>query len=386
MFFPIEIIGITFIIFALLLDKAENSPYRVFLISLLFSIAGQTKEVFAFTSLGYLFILVSRKNKLFLNIILFISATFLIYFIEFFYLSVTNSLDSYRQVLKYKSFMFGLDPYLFFIKNPGRFSLNWIFNYTFLGFFSVILLAVLFTKLVIMRRIQVRHFKFLLKENQTEIIILFFICLGVLLQSKGIKGHYAVALTPILFLCVINSIYNKHISAGVYTKLVMCLLLIFPNIETQISSVAHMYKVIVNFKENMRMLESKESTNQFELPVNDCLQVAYGWKAGAYYYYSGATPCSKYFISSLVFNNPNLWSDFQKTLLKNPPSEIFYDKFGAAVDIDMFEKSVFPYRKVLDSCYNASEIPSLYKRKVGIEVWMRECIDTQLRKMDQGIS
>jgi hypothetical protein len=384
MFFPIEIIGITFIIFALLLDKAKNSPYRVFLISLLLSIAGQTKEVFALTSLGYLFILMSRKNKLFMNISVFILATFLIYFIEFVYLSVTNSLDSYRQVLEYKSFMFGLDPYLFFIKNPGRFSLNWIFNYTLLGYFSGILLAVLFIKLVIIRRIQVRHFKFLLKENQTEIIILFFICLGILLQSKGIKGHYALALTPILFLCVINSIYNKHISAGVYTKLVLCLLLIFPNVETQISSAAHLYKVIVNFKGNIRMLESEESKNQFQLPVRECLQVAYGWKAGAYYYYSGATPCSKYFLSSLVFNNPNLWSDFQKTLLKNPPSEIFYDKIESAVDINMFEKSVFPYRKVLKNCYNTSEIQSLYKRKVDGEVWMRECINAQLDKMNQS--
>jgi hypothetical protein len=106
--------------------------------------------------------------------------------------------------------------------------------------------------------------------------------------------------------------------------------------------------------------------------------VAYGWKAGAYYYYSKGNPCSPYFLSGLVANNKQIWSEFRRTIIENPPSEIYYDTFMTGLDVHSFEKNIFPYSKIIENCYLTTSNPKLFSSSSNSAKGTQKCIELQL--------
>ncbi len=129
-------------------------------------------------------------------------------------------------------------------------------------------------------------------------------------------------------------------------------------------------------------LESPAAMSKFQfiaahIPVGGCAQTAYGWDAGNTYMYTHSNPCSRYFLSDLL-TDPEVDREFRSDLVAHPPDVIVYDTSLMDFDPRVFEQEVFPYTAVLQACYAASDVPTVYLSRYG-PAQQSQCIVVQLR-------
>jgi len=379
MFFPIEIMCISFIIYALLLDNSNPSSTTIFIIAILLGISGQTKESFALTSVAYFLVLIWRRHNMLRNLFSFISGTAFVYLIVLFFLIGSNSFAPYLEVMNYKSvvFKFALNHYVFELS--PRFFVNWISKYTLFGIWSLIPLFILIISLLRSRRYQlIKYPRIYIRNNLVPLVFLIAIVFGILIQNKGVTGHYALSLYPILAILILRVIYSLHSRNREKLLVLLLIILTLPRLDVGTHSFNHLKNNILQLQSNVSNMESSKSLIPFNFRVTRCLQVAYGWKAGAYYYYSKGNPCSPYFLSGLVANNKQIWSEFRRTIIENPPSEIYYDTFMTGLDVHSFEKNIFPYSKIIENCYLTNSNPKLFSSSSNSAKGTQKCIELQL--------
>jgi hypothetical protein len=128
-------------------------------------------------------------------------------------------------------------------------------------------------------------------------------------------------------------------------------------------------------------LESTASLQRYAVMASHlngtgCLQVAYGWDAGAAYIYTETNPCSRHFLANLLTDDV-VRAEFKRDILTRPPDVIVYETDMAGLDVQSFEKTVFPYSAVLAQCYAATDTPTVFVARRG-PVEESRCIGDQL--------
>jgi hypothetical protein len=382
MFFPSEIIGVTLILSALyLLDK--NNYSQLFIPFLLMNIAGQTKEIYVFVPLFISVYLVFHGIKFIKIFSAYIASFLFVALIAIMFLYKTQALEEYLTVLNYKSDVFKIDFMVNFIKLPVIFLFTYIQHYTFFGIFTLLFLVLLIIFLSIKNKwtgVTYEQVKLKLSELRNfisisviNLTVFISILLGLLWQGSGFVEHYALALIPFILLLIVR-FFRSALIKNRFLNLFICFLMFSPNYNTILTTTQQMFSNIQESKRLIALINSEENARDLVFPIPRCLQVAYGWSAGIYYYYNKTVPCSKYFLSTLTIRDTKLANNFKKDILLNPPSNIIYNTAGAGLDVSLYESTVFPYKIIIDNCYKPTLKENLFIEKYSDQFSMQVCI------------
>ena len=180
---------------------------------------------------------------------------------------------------------------------------------------------------------------------------------------------------------IIYDLFVANYSSNKVITVITCLILFIPSLNV-LNSTSR--QILANFNDMPKLVYkiiSEEEAKQFQLPVKRCLQVAYGWNPGVYYYYNQIDPCSRFYLVSHLLIDKELASSFRNDLINNPPSEIIYQTARSGIDFQLFESSVFPYTNVLNNCYIKSQAPNLYIEKYNETAMLVSCIEYAIRSL-----
>jgi len=386
MFFPSEIIGFDFILLSLLILRRAESFKRLFLGLLLASIAGQTKEVYLFCSLALALYLITANLNRTKVVVAFVTANLVVALVGLCFLIKTHALGQYLEMTRIKSEMFQLDPVYNFLKFPILAVVSYTSQYTLLGIATPLFLGLLLLVVFSVSRSQAgTGFTFIkfsnLKIEQDVrglLLILAAIILGFTWQGKLPTEHYAISLLPIITLVLISLLDQFQLKSK--NVFFIAALILFPNVGILTTTAQSIVQNTIDSRSLIDKIITGEGAKKFKVPVARCLQVAYGWESGAYYYYSNTRPCSKYFLSPLIVGSNRLTNDLVLELAKNPPSEIIYNPEGAGLNVSDFESAVFPYSRVLENCFYQYGSSSLYKSRSTEKSKTANCIKSVFEK------
>lgn len=387
MFFPSEIIGVTLILAAINLLSKKNT-FCYFLGFICCHIAGQSKDVFIFSAFAIVIHLFLHGIKSIKVISLFSTSFFLVLSIEYIFLRRISALDSYMAIIQSKSEIFEINPEVNLIKLPIIFILSYMENYTLSGFITplIFIIVLLIDWKVAKRNKKINTHRNVLWESIKLInlnkLLASSILFGMLWQGAGFGEHYALALMPFMII-IIYDLFVANYSSNKVITVITCLILFIPSLNV-LNSTSR--QIMANFNDMPKLVYkiiSEEEARQFQLPVKRCLQVAYGWNSGVYYYYNRINPCSRFYLVSHLLIDKDLASSFRSDLLNNPPSEIIYQTARSGIDFQLFESSVFPYTNVLNNCYIKSQSPNLYIEKYNETAMLVSCIEYAIRSLSR---
>ena len=367
MFFPSEIVGLVLVLLSILLLRSASTYPRIILGMTLAIIAGQTKEVYIFCAFSFVLYLGLNKKSLLKVLSSFVISIVLVALGGIFFLMRIGALSAYIETTSIKGSMFQLDPVNSFIKLPLLSVVGYLRNYTLLGLFTPILIGLLLIYIYINKidRLKVRHREYsriyLTPDFQILLMVLGAVVVGLIWQGKIPTQHYAVSLLPFTLLAIIVLLHQ--LKGNPLPLAVLTVILVAPSIQTVEVSSKSVLENVSNARILLQKIISREGAAKFTVPVSRCLQVAYGWESGAYYYYSNSKPCSRYFLSPLIADNPQLSNEFRKEMIRNAPSEIIYITEGAGLDILDFEESIFPYSRILRNCYTKTSSEFLFQSR-----------------------
>ncbi len=385
MFFPSEIIGVTLILAAIIFLSKQNTLFY-FLSFLCCHIAGQTKDVFIFSAFAIAIYLFLQGINLIKVTFLLSSSILLVLFIEYIFLMRIEAVHSYIGVIESKSRIFQVNPEVTLIKLPIKFILSYIENYTLAGVMTPIILVIVS---LIHRRFTLRKDKIINHRNlflkfitliNLNWLITTSILFGMLWQGAGFGEHYALALMPFIIIIIYDLLIANYSSQKVIT-IITCLFLLVPSLDVLNSTSRHILKNFNDMPKLVHNIISEQESKLFQLSVKRCLQVAYGWNPGVYYFYNQINPCSRFYLANHLLSDKDLATNFRKDLRDNPPSEIIYQTTRSGIDFQLFERTVFPYTIVLSKCYVKSELPNLYIQKFSESRMLVNCIQDASRGM-----
>lgn len=385
MFFPSEVIGIDLILLSGLLLRTPKSVPRIFTAFTLSAIAGQTKEVYLFCSLGFLIYTIRMQSRFVKLFTIFVLSQFFVLIGAILFLNETDALTSYLTMTSDKSHMFTVDPLQNLIKLPILSMRNYLQNYTLLGFVTPLCLSLAYASRIL--RFVTRsdtHLRFRMRirtidrgaDSELLKVTLVSILLGLVWQGKIPNEHYAISILPIICLLVFRWLSNNPRKSFWIT--IFSIAMTLPSLSNTCMALQITIQNTLNAGHLVSKIVKNQDHQNFTVPVTRCLQVAYGWESGAYYYYSGTKPCSKYFLSPLLEGNSALSSRFRNEMLINPPSEIVYQPKDAGLDVQQFEKSVFPYAQILERCYSKAEFRDGFRSLSSSKTETSECIKSVL--------
>lgn len=385
MFFPSEIIGVTLILAAIMLLSNSNKLFY-FLGFVLCHIAGQSKDVFVFSALAIAVYLILQGLNLIKVIFLFSSSLFLVLSIEYLFLMRINAVGSYLEIIEFKSEIFKVNLEVTLIKLPIKFMLSYLESYTLAGFMTplILVIASLAYRRVIRRDEKFINHRKLILKSLTLINLNGFVAasilFGLLWQGAGFGEHYALALMPFIII-IIYDILHKSYSKQKIIPVITCLFLLIPNPNVLNFTSRQILENFSNMPKYFHKIISEQDSDQFRLRIKRCLQVAYGWNPGVYYFYNQMNPCSKFYLANHLLADKDLVIKFRKDLLQNPPSEIIYQTARSGINFKLFEETVFPYPIILTNCYVKSELPNLYTQKFNEPNMLANCIQNAFRNM-----
>ncbi|MEY4571714.1 MAG: hypothetical protein RLZ10_925, partial [Bacteroidota bacterium] len=385
MFFPSEIIGVTLVLAAIIFLSKQNTIFY-FLGFLCCHIAGQTKEVFVFAAFAIAIYLILQGINTIKVIFLFSSSLVLVLFIEYLFLMRIKAVGSYLEIIEFKSEIFKFNLEVTLIKLPIKFLLSYLDNYTLAGLMTPLIIVIVS---LIQWRITRRNEKFANLGNLSlkfiasinlNCLLAISIFFGMLWQGAGFGEHYALALMPFIIIVIYHLLiasYSKHKLIAIIT----CWFLLIPSVDILNLTSRQIFKNFNNISMSFPKIISEQETDQFQLAVKRCLQVAYGWNPGVYYFYNKINPCSRFYLANHLIADKDLAIKFRKDLVENPPSEIIYQTARSGIDFELFEKTVFPYPLIISNCYVKSEIPNLYIQKFNENKKLVNCIQNALKNM-----
>ena len=382
MFFPSEIVGLVLVLLSILLLRGAVTYPRIIFGMTIATIAGQTKEVYIFCAFALVVYLVINKIGFLKVLLSYMVSNIIVALGGIFFLQRLGALSAYIETTTIKGSMFQVDPINSFIHLPVLSMASYLRNYTLLGLFTPILFGLLliyihinkFVKFKARRRVCLQIFW--TPDLQLLLLVLGAVLVGLVWQGKIPTQHYALSLLPFMLLTMLVVLHQQR--GNSLALAILAILIITPSAETLETSSRSVLNNTSNSKILLKQIVSGESAEKYKIPVSRCLQVAYGWESGAYYYYSKSQPCSRYFLSPLIAGNPRLSTEFRKGMIKSAPSEIIYITEGAGLDVLNFEESVFPYSRVLRSCYTTTGSEVLFKSRFQGLVETSNCIKSVL--------
>lgn len=396
-----ETVGLVFVFLSLLLVFSQ--PSRItswFLAGMLLQFASQVKEVYVFTPIFFA-AFVWLDNRFHVREVL---TAFLGWcaggLIVFLLLYVSNAHVAYLDVLAFKADAFQVrDPVtmvLRMIKGLAAFSGLRLKFYLF--FVPSLILLIVFVL-----RARARGKPFGLRAGSKAhvasvfALLLLAVMVGFAWQGKPPSGHYAVSIffPYLLFICAWFAALREMFPAIAKPKktglgpgtISLVLLLWFcvvltpgPKVPAQASQqiVSHIKGGGFSIPE----LESEEALSRYRfvtsnLQEGDCLQQVYGWAAGAAYLYTGTKPCSRHFLANLITNETTA-NEYVQDLQQSPPTVVIYNPAGADLDVEFFEKSIFPWGEIVSNCYRPTEFATIFVASVQLD-GVENCIMEVLR-------
>jgi hypothetical protein len=358
MFFPLEIVCSTLILIAVLLRISAKefglkliTCYSLILLSSLF------RENYFFVFIGFLLfdIMVLGRIKIIFKSFLF--AFMITYGFAFMILHKAGLWNYYFEISQFKSRAFGIDISSlihFFVLNKYSIIINLVMIFS-------IYIGILY------------HWKNKLnlvfyKENPKLFLFwLLMVCMytGSIIQAKSFSGHYLLSFWPFFLiywhglLSFVSKSASRH---ATYYKVVIALLIsIVPLNQLFKDDLPTVLYGAFSSAKGAFLYENLELKKDFELPISDCLMVAYGWATGSYYLYSDVSPCNRYFLPSLIASDPQTISKFREAMFLDPPLQILFEPGAHDGNLEEFNSKVFDYPKVITNCYAATEIKNLFR-------------------------
>lgn len=198
-------------------------------------------------------------------------------------------------------------------------------------------------------------------------LVFVAVALGFIWQGAPLIRHYAVAVIPPLFLllaAVLAWVWPKaRTLPGAWAVIAPAVLLI--GTAPAVGYLLWAGGAITGYSPGRLIaaaqnLESREDLEAFDqiaqaTSAQDCIQVAYGWSASAYYWYSEREPCARFIVPPLDLS-PELRTEYQEALIANPPPLLVVDTaFTAETTVDEAEGTpdevIFPFQQVAQQCY-----------------------------------
>lgn len=420
-----EVNGLFFVmlgLYALLTPKTLMK--QAFWASLAFGLAGQMKEVFAFSVLAlvplYLKASLTSWRLLLKTVSASIAGMGVMALIVGGYLVATNSVAAYREVLVSKSEAFGITNLHFQLTHAYQAMQAPVDRFMWLDYSLVVIgvlaigfgwAAVVFSKELRIKKTAKTNLNLQLKlpsglygygvlgcywlgswagyiaqnryGNKYDIAVLFatqiVIVMAVMVVTRGLLVmarnvfKVPVALTGTRAFFIIFTIIS--LAALVPEKV----FLMTPYYQFQAFHTRSYLQRWQNL-ENPALL-ALETALKDRVPVNECVQGVYGWAIANLYVYSERVPCTRFFIPNIV--TPSQVPEYQQALIARPPAAIRYASGGADLNIAEFEETVFPYSQVIADCYQPDdEIEHLYwpTAEVSNREQRAACIEATLVK------
>ena len=232
------------------------------------------------------------------------------------------------------------------------------------------------------------------RDSTALLAFLTWLCLvpGYVWQNKPVQGHTFVMLFyPFVFFTTGALVYAQHAFSDpkswrlLKPRGVVAVVLVLSLIPSSAvaAGLGDRYQEIRGTPlDTLLTMESSASLQKYaviesHLSGTGCLQVAYGWDAGAADIYTGANPCSRYFLSDLITTRV-VADEFRRDMVARPPDVIVYETDMTDMDVTWFEKTVFPYSRVLAECYNPTDTPTVFVARYAPAEQSR-CIGDQLK-------
>lgn len=372
----------------------QKLTVKAFLASLAFALAGQMKEVFAFTLFAMvpLYLKASLISwRYFVKAILATAAGLgVMLLLTVGYLVATNSVKAYQEVLISKSAAFKITDLDYQLGHAYPALQFPVYRFIALNYSIVILIGfavgLSWLTLVQSQRMNVtkdRQKNWLVKFKVPQDIYGYGVLvwywfgawLGYIAQNRygnkyDIAMIFATHLVVAVFCLLLSNglaAFAKHIlrlpsmmtNALSRAAIFVILLLVFitpgklypQTLIGQIESFSFRHYVYSwQNLENPNLLSLYAKIKQGTQP-EDCIQGVYGWGISSLYLYSERKSCSRFFIPNIITNDQI--AEYRSSLTDRPPAVLYYAKGYADLDIEAFEAEVFNYAKVKDSCYEA---------------------------------
>lgn len=233
-------------------------------------------------------------------------------------------------------------------------------------------------------------------RHSALVILLAAMAAGFVWQGAPLIRHYAVALIPPLFLALgagLGWAWPVARSLPRWPSRILPALLLI-GLLPAVSSVLWAAGSVRGYSPGrlvaaMGTLESEQSLARFQriadaTTADECIQVAYGWSASAYHWYSEREPCARFYVPPLDLS-PALRREYQQTLIERPPSLIVYDpalvlSTTVPAEEGTPDEVVFPFAAVVEDCYEPLEAdPLLFRPRQDLDV-TSACISRQVEK------
>ncbi len=385
-FFPPEINGLFFCLAGLVFALKKNPSNRdVFLSSLLFIVAGQMKEVYAFAGLSLLPHLVvsfyssPRKFWQFLGSTVGGVVSGLVIVVG--YLLAIGSLTAYGELLAYKSQVFSplnfgalgvrLSPGLKYLAHRFLFIPYNLLLLPFAAGLSLLFWSkkkLVFASKKTQQSLSLTISKSLGGEILVGAVAVCFslgLLVGYLMQNR--YNHiYDIAILPALILGIALS---AKVLAGLLPaflpanykqwlpvlSLGLLAILLLPKQDLLVenwsqvrgySPGSHLHRWLDVEKDAHIPMELKIMNNT---SPKDCIDVQHGWNVGQQYYYSQRQPCTRFFLTNIL--PPEKASEYQQELVSNPPAALVYFTELTDLNVEEFDKNIFNFSEVIDRCF-----------------------------------
>ena len=400
MFFPIDIIGTLFCLTAILLLVIKCNLTNITLAFTLSLLAIFTKEVFIFMPLA-LFVFLAISKKIAIQRLLGAMAVSIVFVMSTIYLElkISNSLEEYLQVTKYKKDIFSNNIFAKLVEQIQLAPYLYIKNFTVLGFnknlskLVLVFCSLLVVVMVIAMFKQSSRKSYIDRIQNSKIALIYFglisIMLGFLWQGKPLDDHYAIVVVPFVLIILYDGLNRigfttapalKNRKIAKFFNVIVLLVLLIPNANQIELSANRIINNLMDIRKNFGNMESESELSSLTFKIPGCLQVAYGWGSARYYHYSKIDPCSKYFLAELTVMSKDLSENFRLDLLNNPPSAIYYNPLEADLDVKIYEKNVFPYKNVISYCYAKDmDNQTLYRAKYLESSKMKDCLSLAVK-------
>jgi hypothetical protein len=427
MFFASELNGTFFVLLGLVVLLRPNKlGWQAFWAALAFGLAGQMKEVFAFSvfALIPLYMKASLRGwKVLLQIGLASLAGMAVMLgLTLGYLLSTGSLTAYREVMTSKSETFHITDLNFILRN-GYQALQFPIDRFVLANYALVLIVAValasgwavavfgkYLELKVVKKIGLTV-KTAVPPNLYAYAVLAFYWLGMwfgytaqnrygnkydmaaLLSTHALLGLAAVVISAgiIAILKSLNWVPRKLVSpiAQRGVLLIILAVLILPNKTYFLTPVYetrafHPSLLLAKWKnlENPELIKL-ELAIKARTSANDCIQGVYGWGIGNLFYYAQRKPCTRFTIPNIV--TPNQVAEYRQSLVAHPPQALLYATGGADLNMKEFEQQVFDYSQVRDNCYSPDkEFSSLYWPKTSTSgANLQDCVRKTLQQVKQ---
>ena len=348
MLYPVDLVGLTFVFIAVVfvLYNKKDSKWLIAGYFFLF-LAGLTKEVFFFTIISIPLLMVRSFSDLKKHFRFSIIAFLFSYFPIFIWLFLNHAVSNYVEMYKLKAAVFHFSLLSAFI-NPFREVSILMIRYCipFFACFFVFLVISYFKKKSFYLRSN--FFRQYIYKHSFIILIFFLVLEGFVYQGKPMKGHYALAIFPILLILIVSALNDLHPKV----VFVLCFSLILPgNFTTIKEQYVNIYKNVSELKTNISAMESKENISKFHLDGINCLNVLYGWNPGSYLIYSKVPSCNRYFIPDMMVTNTKTINIYRSALFLNPPKFVLLNPGESDYPPKLFNQNVLHWDNILKHCY-----------------------------------